>query len=44
MKKTYLTPRTDFVLLQAEDVLTISLGDDFGMDAPAEKDQDWDIG
>lgn len=43
MKKAYVSPCTELVLLSDKDILVTSLGDDIGLGGPAAKDQEWDL-
>ena len=43
MKKTYVAPELDLLLLHTADILTESDGKDTGM-GPATDEPDWDIG
>ncbi len=42
--KLYFQPQADVILLEREDILTTSPGDEHGMDVPAVGDSDWQVG
>jgi hypothetical protein len=42
--KRYFKPQADLILLEREDILTTSPGDEHGMNVPAVGDSDWQVG